>query len=274
MTGTPVQNSLDDIGSLVSFLRIPNLDTPLAFKKNIIDPLIKRTGMGSEGLRLLLDSICLRRSKSLLDLPDLDDQYRVLSFSDAERDQYNKTNDEMSRAIKQQANMENSKKGYLGIFQLEMRLRRLCNHGTYQKPFSESPDKDLEIETSEAALTAQKSNGYHCEDCKLDMSKDLLIDNLFNGHFTVCGHLLCSNCLLNFERKLSINKDDLGLHCPICQKKLDRDYILNERPNQTAGKDKPESILEYFRSTGYSSKVQGLLEDIEKTNSQEKWYEL
>jgi SWI/SNF-related matrix-associated actin-dependent regulator of chromatin subfamily A3 len=131
-----VQNKLEDLGSLVSFLRIPQLDTAAAFRKHVIHPLMKGTGAGSESLRLLLDSICLRRSKNLLDLPDINVEDRVLEFSEAEREQYLSAELAMSKAIKHQVNLESTKKRYFGIFQLEMRLRRLCNHGTFQRPFS------------------------------------------------------------------------------------------------------------------------------------------
>ncbi|PMD59486.1 uncharacterized protein K444DRAFT_630261 [Hyaloscypha bicolor E] len=65
------------------FLRIPQLDTAATFRKNVIQPLMKSTGAGSESLRLLLDSICLRRSRKLLDLPETNVNDRVLEFSEA-----------------------------------------------------------------------------------------------------------------------------------------------------------------------------------------------
>ncbi len=76
LTGTPVQNKLEDLGALVRFVRVPQLDTPHAFHSHIIDPLRERgrDGVGSapsnddtrrpeSNLRALLNAICLRRTK-------------------------------------------------------------------------------------------------------------------------------------------------------------------------------------------------------------------
>ncbi|KAH8812889.1 SNF2 family N-terminal domain-containing protein [Xylogone sp. PMI_703] len=250
LTGTPVQNKLEDIGSLVSFLRIPQLDTTAAFRKHIIHPLMKGTGAGSENLRVLLDSICLRRSKNLLDLPDINVDDRVLEFSEAEREQYRSAELDMSRAIKHQVNLENTKKKFFGIFQLEMQLRRLCNHGTFQKPFCLNIDDDMR----DQSVSTQRSKDAQCDYCKSRMPQNELANDLFNGHFTICGHLLCSRCLAQFEHELAIAKSDQGLRCPLCQAPINGDYL---QQNNTAVED-------ILREDGVSSKVLGLLEDLKK----------
>jgi SWI/SNF-related matrix-associated actin-dependent regulator of chromatin subfamily A3 len=233
---------------------------------------MKCEGAGSENLRLLLDSICLRRSKNLLDLPDITDEYRVLDFSDAERQQYDAAEKEMSQAIKDQANFENSKKGYFGIFQLEMRLRRLCNHGTFQRSFPKVVDDDLAVDQQETATASKERDSSQCGYCHQNISRDILVDHLFNGHFTVCGHLICSACLPLFEQQLAISRKSFGLQCPLCDTRLDGDYLLNEKPRRDNSEEKTSPIAQYFRNSGVSSKVQGLLQDIEKNTSQEKRY--
>lgn len=73
MTGTPVQNGVGDIGSLVRFLRVPVMGDVANFWEHILDK-TKLTSLESsshdfDNLRLLLSSICLRRNTSVLQLP-------------------------------------------------------------------------------------------------------------------------------------------------------------------------------------------------------------
>ena len=74
LTGTPIQNRLEDIGFLLAFLRIAPFEDVFEFRRHIIAPIMNGTGRGTHNLRLLLDSVCLRRTKVLLDLPDLVDE--------------------------------------------------------------------------------------------------------------------------------------------------------------------------------------------------------
>lgn len=257
-----MQNKLEDIGSLISFLRVPFLDTAPAFKKHIIDPLMKATGAGSANLRTLLDSICLRRSQSLLDLPDLEVKDRVLDLTAAEREQY-KTNElEMSRAIKEQANFENPTKGFFGIFQMEMRLRRLCNHGTYQKPFSTNLD-DLRRASRSDLMASQSNKNAQCDSCGCSVTPEMLGDDLLSSHFTICGHFLCSKCVPDFEYKLAISKDETGLQCPLCHTRLTEDnYFQSDNTVQA----------DYFNKDGESTKILALIDDIERNMTKGKGY--
>src|SRR5271155_427610 len=91
LTGTPIQNTLDDLGSLVSFLRVPILDQAAQFRRHIT----RRTQLtkGSQqpnfdNLRLLLGSICLRRNRSILPLPQPVDCPYEVEFSPDERRAY------------------------------------------------------------------------------------------------------------------------------------------------------------------------------------------
>lgn len=83
LTGTPVQNKLEDLGSLVSSCAFLSLILQPPSGKKVIQALMKSTGARSESLRLLLDSICLRRSRKLLNLPETNVNDRVLEFSEA-----------------------------------------------------------------------------------------------------------------------------------------------------------------------------------------------
>ncbi|KAK5631046.1 hypothetical protein RRF57_006761 [Xylaria bambusicola] len=68
MTGTPVQNSLDDFGALLSFLRIYPFQDKKQFDYWIVNPLQKLEHNALETLRCLVAATCLRRTKAHCDL--------------------------------------------------------------------------------------------------------------------------------------------------------------------------------------------------------------
>ncbi|RAR10299.1 dna repair and recombination protein rad5c [Stemphylium lycopersici] len=143
LTGTPIQNRLEDIGSLFAFLRIDPFHSLSNFRKHISIPFDeggKRRAVATERFARLLDSLCLRRTKELLHLPNEESRVRRIHLSPEERKQYNHTQEIMFRAVRNQ-NGVFDQKSTLGMFQVQLQLRIICNHGTWQQPFSWSRRK-------------------------------------------------------------------------------------------------------------------------------------
>ena len=65
ITGTPIQNSVDDLYSLIRFLHISPYDEYSFFKSQLSDPVAHRQDQKSvDRLRYFMKSICLRRRKT------------------------------------------------------------------------------------------------------------------------------------------------------------------------------------------------------------------
>src|SRR3569833_4736606 len=71
LTGTPIQNNLDDLRSLLRFLRHEPFSSRSVFEEHIVLPLRSDQDVDDplRNLRLLLQLVCLRRTESLLGLP-------------------------------------------------------------------------------------------------------------------------------------------------------------------------------------------------------------
>ncbi|RSL99878.1 hypothetical protein CDV31_012012 [Fusarium ambrosium] len=139
LTGTPIQNKLTDIGTLFSFIRANPFNNPSVFRRHIElayeDTMGEDPVLVKERLILLLQALCLRRTREVLDLPRTRQHIVRLNFTSEERDQYEKTRNILVRTIKNRVGeIENSSK--FGLFQMTLQLRILCNHGTFQKAFS------------------------------------------------------------------------------------------------------------------------------------------
>src|SRR5436190_15027636 len=184
LTGTPIQNTLEDLAALVNFIRSSPLDSLHLFKKYIISPLMKRSENAVENLQHLLDSVCLRRTKQLLNLPEVIPENRLLTFSARESKQYIHTRDKLIKMINQRT-LQPQNKGYPGIFQLQLQLRRLCNHGTFQKLSLGVGEFDPE----QAIAYLEKQKQARCEVCGINVTGIHGIEEQRSGSFTTCGHL-------------------------------------------------------------------------------------
>ncbi len=268
LTGTPIQNSLEDLAALVNFIRSSPLDDLHMFKKHIISPLMKGSEKGVENLRQLLDSVCLRRTKQLLNLPEVISESRLLDFSQRETKQYIDTRDKLVKMISQNS-LQPQNKGYLGVFQLQLQLRRLCNHGTFQKPSLGVE----EFDPDQAIAHLKKQKQAKCEVCGIHVTGIHGMEEQRNGSFTTCGHLLCSKCVSKMKQALQkIEGRDGCLTCSLCPETIFGEYLLTEDASSKGSKigSKNLSAWQYFDKDGCSTKVSAVVADIEQQKTDGK----
>ncbi|KAH0538029.1 hypothetical protein FGG08_005341 [Glutinoglossum americanum] len=268
LTGTPIQNSLEDLAALVNFTRSSPLDNLHTFKKHIILPLMKRSVNGLENLRQLLDSVCLRRTKQLLDLPKVILEDRSLTFSVREKKQYVDTRDKLIKMINQHR-LQPQNRGYSGVFQLQLQLRRLCNHGTFQK---HSLGID-EFDPEQAIAFLKKQKQARCEVCGINITGVQGIEEQRSGSFTTCGHLLCPKCVPKMKQALQkIDGRDGCLKCSLCPETIFGEYLVTEDASSKLSKNgsKHLSTWQYFDKGGCSTKVSALVADIEQHKTEGK----
>ncbi|OCL11998.1 hypothetical protein AOQ84DRAFT_228449 [Glonium stellatum] len=145
LTGTPIQNHLEDIGSLLAFLRVSQFENKAVFRNHIIVPFAEDISSASKRFAFLLDCVCLRRSQELLHLPQITERYHYITLSEEERRQYDHTLVTMANFIKAKSSQNPDRRDPFGIFQAQLQLRLLCNHGTFQRPFTKRSQRDWKI---------------------------------------------------------------------------------------------------------------------------------
>lgn len=129
LTGTPIQNSIDELQSLIGFLDIG----PFNNRAKWTDQISRAIGAGKGNLALkrlhvVLEAIMLRRTKVVLSesghfkMPARKVHRRNLTFTDAERNFYTSLEKRVSRAL------QDMERNYLGALLLLLRLRQACNH--------------------------------------------------------------------------------------------------------------------------------------------------
>lgn len=229
------------------------------FRKYISEPLLTDAQAGDRSLRLLLRSICLRRTRSLLDIPKAKDQAFVLSLSTEERDFYSQIIEDTARKIDDCISSRSIAKAYSGIFEAIMRLRLVCNHGTQQIPESRS----------------------ETEGCCADDGVD--------GGIITCSFCSCEINVSNGQTDVPPGaslQNSIQLLCPVCLSLIDNDKTRNQkklknkrstrsRPmhNIATGDDSPRPHSRNSVSSassgpslslnGHSSKLSALIQNIQ-----------
>jgi len=264
LTGTPIQNRLEDIGSLFAFIRIKPFHNMSTFRRFIALPFDeggKRRELAVQRFTQLLDALCLRRTKDLLHLPDQHPCTREIEFSPEERLQYEQTRKMMVRFSKNQASDFNFDSPFR-LFQVQLQLRILCNHGSYQQPFSWTRRKlDLLDEREAVAVWMGKDGEVSCSVCKERMPL-MGEGSVFRRFDAYCRHILCLGCL---EESKPQGQEDLPTVCPLCPS------LLKRHSGSLYSSHRLEEE-KYFKPQGRSSKIEALMADVKQDLHSTKRY--
>lgn len=136
LTGTPVQNKLDDMFALIKFLRLSPFDDKNIWTKHISAPAKFGQREGIIRLRTIMDTVTLRRTKEtrspdgrrILALPPREDKLVRLELGQVEKEIYNQYFTESKAEFTDLTRKNQVMKNYVGILQKLLRLRQICDH--------------------------------------------------------------------------------------------------------------------------------------------------
>ncbi|KAF5542807.1 SNF2 family domain-containing protein [Fusarium phyllophilum] len=190
LTGTPIQNSLDDFGSLLAFIKVPPFETKAHFDQYIIDPIKKNRIKGFSILRKVVAATCLRRTKAtyghMLNLPQKTERVEIIDMDRNDRRLY----EFFKRFSYLTAGLDKAskRKPATNILVLISMLRLVCNHGeallpeTALKAWKERDSSVLSWEVLEA-------NIKRCISCKSEIEESETAASLTED--LPCGHTIC-----------------------------------------------------------------------------------
>jgi len=265
LTGTPIHNSLFDLGSLVDFLRIPLLQSKKTFREYIVKPIEKNKSNSIGNLRLLLRSICLRRTKDYVYLSEPQETVHMIEFSPEEKELYSRVGKHARELLDEAISHPEKLKTYAVVLQTITRLRRICNHGTIDQellqnllqsstPMDEDCQLDCEISPDDPI----------CLQCSCDVMLISVDEGSEAGRFTTCGHLLCIDCYAEWSESIkSKTKKRGGTSCSLCKDSKSRSFA--RRVENGTNNPAPMDLH------GCSTKISRLVENI-RQHLQEKWY--
>ncbi|CAO2814655.1 unnamed protein product [Amaranthus hypochondriacus] len=274
LTGTPIQNRLEDIYSLLRFLKVEPWGNWAWWNKLVQKPYEEGDERGLKLVHAILRPIMLRRTKHSVDrdgrpilvLPPANIQVVYCEMTEAEKDFYEalfkRSKVKFDRFVEQGRVLHN----YASILELLLRLRQCCDHpflvmsrGDTQdyadldklaKRFlkggngvAEDEEKDLPSRAyvQEVVEELKKGEQGECPIC-LEAFEDAVL--------TPCAHRLCRECLLASWRNAAS-----GL-CPVCRKLVSKQDLITAPTDSRFQIDVEKNWVE-------STKVSALLSELE-----------
>ncbi|KAK0735863.1 SNF2 family N-terminal domain-containing protein [Apiosordaria backusii] len=297
VTGTPVQNKLEDLAALLAFLRLKPFDERSKFIQYIIAPFKAADPDIVPKLRVLIDTITIRRLKDKIHLPERTDEIIRLDFTPEERkvyDLFKKMAEERVQVLTGQGIGQTRIMGgktMIHVLRSILQLRLICAHGKdllneddFQEIQGMSADAPIDLDSDDDEKPAlgekkayemlylmQEGSSDYCIKCnnklgsiEMDDPESDQKDDIL-GYMAQCFHVYCPTCI-----KLVHQHGNGELHqgCPTCAyaqkaqcvelRRSKADIEHETRQTKTrAGKIIPDD-----RYTGPHSKTLALVEEL------------
>ncbi|KAL1560207.1 hypothetical protein AAHA92_10451 [Salvia divinorum] len=203
LSGTPIQNAIDDLYSYFRFLRYEPYATFKTFCEHLKSPIHKNSTIGYKKLQAVLKTIMLRRTKGtyidgepIIDLPPKTIELKRVDFSMKERDFYRRLEADSKAQFAEYAKAGTVKQNYVNILLMLLRLRQACDHpllvkglgSTTQTASSIDMAMNFPLEKNIFLLNRLEGSLAICGICS-DPPEDAIV--------TVCGHVFCNQCIYN-----------------------------------------------------------------------------
>lgn len=201
LSGTPMQNAIDDLYSYFRFLKYDPYSVYSSFCASIKYPISKNTSSGYRKLQAVLKAVLLRRTKGtlidgepILKLPPKSICLKKVDFSHEEREFYLKLEADSRQQFKAYAAAGTLKQNYASILLLLLRLRQACDHPFLVKGFNSDTigkysfdmARQLPREMLINLLNQLEGSLAICAVCS-DPPEDAVV--------AMCGHVFCYQCI-------------------------------------------------------------------------------
>ena len=304
LTGTPIQNRMEDLGSLTRFLRLYPYDTAARFNQYIRQPAQSGDASFLKALRVFVDSFTLRRLRDSIDLPARHEFVEVLQHSDDEKRLHDFFK-EISQVQIEKLTKEKTKSSGLQhhVLQSIMTLRLICAHGRdllKEKDLARlqgsTADEAIDIDQAPKLPTINLQDAFHALSLRAEADLDLCqnCDKRLGGEsprvevedaagdarcFVLpCFDIVCRDCFASIKESFDSRPDHSPISCPYCHLTMAAQYVAitprtaqelespEENPDQVSDKvQKPQ----YFYN-GPHTKTRALLRDIEDMDRESK----
>ncbi|XP_057277832.1 helicase-like transcription factor isoform X1 [Pezoporus wallicus] len=262
LTGTPIQNSVKDLWSLISFLKLKPFTDREWWHRTIQRPVTMGAPGGLGRLQSLIRSITLRRTKTskvkgkpVLELPERKVLIQYVTLTEEERQIYQSVKKEGKAAISRLFSEGAVLAHYADILGVLLRLRQLCCHprlciNTSSCSFSadsKTPEELREVLVSKMKLVLSSGSDEECAVC---------LESLTLPVITRCAHVFCRPCIFEV-----IRSEQPNAKCPLCRSELRAEHLV-ECPleGEVDSSNEKKSDQEWISSSKINALMHALIE--------------
>ncbi|KAI9776878.1 MAG: hypothetical protein M1839_009326 [Geoglossum umbratile] len=275
LTGTPMQNNLDELQSLIHFLQIKPYDDSKVWKEQITKPMKNgRGGTAIKRLQYFLKAVMKRRTKDILKKDGAlnhggkvskegeQSAFKVTerrieeikaTFSVEERKFYDRLEQRTERSLEE---MEGGGKiSYANALVLLLRLRQACNHPELVAGKLDKDKDALAVSNGAGKVSAKPKVSSKEVDDVADLLGGLTVENTN-----------CEVCLSEISKKEVANG---AIRCSDCEDDVVR-MRAQKKSRDTKGKRKVDTTQPRNRTIKHRPRVIDS-DDEEEANSQDAW---
>uniref|UniRef100_A0A8C0J612 Helicase like transcription factor n=1 Tax=Chelonoidis abingdonii TaxID=106734 RepID=A0A8C0J612_CHEAB len=265
LTGTPIQNSLKDLWSLLSFLKLKPFTDREWWHRTIQRPVM----LGEQGalrrLQALIKNITLRRTKTskikgkpVLELPERKIFIQHVTLTEEERKIYQSVKNEGKAAISRYFNEGTVLAHYADVLGVVLRLRQLCCHphlctntSSSSCQIGDTPEELREKLVNKMKLILSSGSDEECAIC---------LDSLNLPVITHCAHVFCKPCICEV-----IQSEQPNAKCPLCRNELRVEHLVECPPEESDSSIEKKGDREWISSSKINALMHALI-DLRKQN--------
>lgn len=229
LSGTPIQNAIDDLYSYFRFLRYDPYAVYKSFCSQIKGPIQRSPGTGYRKLQAVLKTIMLRRTKAtlldgepIISLPPKTINLKKVDFTAEERDFYCRLEAESRAQFEEYAAAGTVKQNYVNILLMLLRLRQACDHPLLVRGCSSNSEWKSSLDKAKKLPPEKRSRLLNCLEASLAICS-ICSDPPEDAVVTTCEHVFCNQCILEH-----LSSDDSQCPSPKCKVILNTSSVFSK----------------------------------------------
>ncbi|VVA14792.1 PREDICTED: helicase mRNAion factor [Prunus dulcis] len=229
LSGTPIQNAIDDLYSYFRFLKYDPYAVYKSFYSTIKVPISRNSIHGYKKLQAVLRAIMLRRTKGtlidgqpIIELPPKTIHLSKVEFSSEERAFYTKLEADSRTKFKAYAAAGTVNQNYANILLMLLRLRQACDHPLLVKGYdSDCVGKDS-VKMARQLPRDMLLDLLHLLETSLALCR-VCNDPPEDPVVTMCGHVFCYQCVSEY-----LTGDDNMCPAIECKEQVGPDNVFSK----------------------------------------------